>query len=116
MNTQVLGVLWVLLLLLLPATAQSQTEGSWIPMEGRKLCNRTDVALSMLKEGQFEPIVTSRVNGSQFAVWLNEKREVLATTTANLPNSNVSVTCIVAVGTEHTWLNPDAFSKPGGSF
>jgi hypothetical protein len=103
-------------LLTSPIQAQPTTETTtpWLPLPARQLCNTTEAAFQSLREDKYEPAITSQVNKSMLTVWVNTKREVLVTTTIAVPNANnqlTSLTCIVAVGAENTWFNPDVFTE-----
>lgn len=102
-----------LFLFSIPSSAQNITP--WIPVEARKLCNTTETAFRQFRETEYEPAITSRVNGSMLTVWVNTKREVMVTTTISVPNTSDSLTCIVAVGAEKTYLNPEVFSEKSDS-
>lgn len=94
----------------LPTVAQTATP--WIPVDARKLCNTTETAFRQFHESEYEPAITSQINSSLLTVWVNTKREVMVTTTVSVPNASTqpaSLTCIVAVGAENTYLNPDVF-------
>lgn len=92
-------------------SSSAQTAVPWIPVEARKLCNTTETAFRQFHESEYEPAITSRVNSSMLTVWVNTKREVMVTTTVSVPNTSDSLTCIVAVGAENTYLNPDIFAE-----
>jgi hypothetical protein len=97
-------------------TTQTTTETTtpWLPLPARQLCNTAHAAFQSLREDKYEPAITSQVNKSMLTVWVNSKREVLVTTTISVPNANnqlTILTCIVAVGAENTWFNPDVFTE-----
>ena len=94
-----------------PVWAQAQ----WVPLESRKICTLTETAFRMFRDGEYEPAITSRVNGSMLTIWVNTKQEVMVTTTISVPNTSDSLTCIVAVGAENTYLNPEVFSNKSDS-
>ena len=101
----------IMILVLFTTAGRAQSAAPWIPIEARKLCNTTETAFRQFHESEYEPAITSRVNGSMLTVWVNTKREVMVTTTVSVPNTNDSLTCIVAVGAENTYLNPDIFAE-----
>lgn len=111
-STVFASVVWMAASLVLSNTALGETPGNWVPMESRRICNTTVAAFSMLKAGQYEPLLTSRVNDVILTVWLSEKKEVMVTNTINVSGTTNSLTCIVAVGDQQTWVNVDAVLPP----
>jgi hypothetical protein len=86
---------------------------AWTPVDSKKLCTTTTQAFEMFKKEKYEPIITSRLQAILVAVWLNPKKEMMVTNTVSVPGQSESLTCIVTLGVEQTFVDIDAVQELG---
>jgi hypothetical protein len=84
---------------------------AWTPLDSKKLCDTTTSAFSMLRQGQYQPVITSRLQSMLVTVWLNPARELIVSTTASVQGQTESLTCIVTMGEAGSFVDGDAVKE-----
>jgi len=102
-----LAMLAVLLALAAPAPAAAE----WTPLDSKKLCDITTSAFSMFRDQLFQPIITSRLQNMLVTVWMNPQRALIVTNTISVPNNSESVTCIMTMGSDNSFVDGDAVKE-----
>ena len=81
---------------------------AWTPIPQPAVCDKTQQLLDEMIEDGFLPAITSKINTDNVVktliIWINDKNEVLVTTSITVNNINVS--CIVALGDTDTKMYP----------
>ena len=86
---------------------------AWTPVDGKKLCTTTSQAFEMFKKENYQPVIVSQLQAILVSVWINPQKQIMVTNTHSVPGESQSLTCIVTLGTEKTFVDLDTLGELG---
>ena len=84
---------------------------AWTPVDSKKLCTTTTQAFEMFRKESYQPVILTQLQTLLVTVWMNPKKEVIVTNTASVPNQTESLTCIMTLGVDKTFVDLDTLRE-----
>jgi hypothetical protein len=84
---------------------------AWTPVDSKKLCNTTSQAFEMFKKEDYQPVILTQLQTILVTVWMNPKKEIIVTNTVSVPTQTESLTCIMTLGVDKTFVDLDSLQE-----